>query len=630
MTKKEVEGLKRNPFFVALNPKENGSDYVESVLKDSFKYDGQSNDALYERILYNYCCNNSERCFDKNKDYTTITKSVVLEYLVLVDALQYFCKDEYNDKLIGIINRRQVNAKELRPILNRISFFSIRLQSDFSKLSLVLDNDIRRQFTKFNNDCIVKSLGALKAKIDKIIPGVNLKCYLDYNANILVGDLSKELISAVKEKHGYDLEKYSIIPHATTLAKVLSMAIVNDYSFWKFDYPTRTIIDFITYVDNYNGPSYAEKIIDYAFDIASNDSKLKRIFDLKMPVHFYDIEGEMIDFAITRINVGIGKQNNLLLTEEEKKGLIYPIYQGYEKSIEEGKRVFYSFIEDSYPNDNQNVLELFKDVENVIQDARAPINGVGKLKTTIHQMLEFELLGFDEAKLKETYLSTIYPGYESQENIIARFYYRLYIIKKYTNEKYLDYIYEYLYTILKMIEIKYGYKSKHTMDNKLRDERFNVLKQVLSKRGISISDEYKALYIIALLDRKYASYEESKQFAELEQYGDAIYELAVDNIIFYDRDHEVELNHQAREKYVNADAQVLISKKIGLNDAYISKLNDASNEKYTRNELYEEGIYNKFSGHFLADSLEMVIAVVAKEFGIQTALEFTTNIILET
>ena len=47
MTKKEVEGLKRNPFFVALNPKENGSDYVESVLKDSFKYDGQSNDALY-------------------------------------------------------------------------------------------------------------------------------------------------------------------------------------------------------------------------------------------------------------------------------------------------------------------------------------------------------------------------------------------------------------------------------------------------------------------------------------------------------------------------------------------------------------------------------------------------------
>ena len=42
------------------------------------------------------------------------------------------------------------------------------------------------------------------------------------------------------------------------------------------------------------------------------------------------------------------------------------------------------------------------------------------------------------------------------------------------------------------------------------------------------------------------------------------------------------------------------------------------------------GLSNELQGNYIADSLEMIIGVLAKEFGVQKALDFTTKIILET
>ena len=46
------------------------------------------------------------------------------------------------------------------------------------------------------------------------------------------------------------------------------------------------------------------------------------------------------------------------------------------------------------------------------------------------------------------------------------------------------------------------------------------------------------------------------EFPQLEQFGDAIYELAVDNIIFYNPN--TTLTHQRREDFVKSEAQIKV------------------------------------------------------------------------
>jgi dsRNA-specific ribonuclease len=190
-------------------------------------------------------------------------------------------------------------------------------------------------------------------------------------------------------------------------------------------------------------------------------------------------------------------------------------------------------------------------------------------------------------------------------------------------------MYEFLYEILKDLEIKYSFKSTYVLDVEYRNKNYQGLKEILSKRGFKIDDSFKDLYIISLLDRKYATAKEASMFAELEQLGDAIYELAVDNILFYDKQMRFNLNHQSREELVKADAQLIVSKKIGLDKLYISKFTNMINTKYDQSEFMEQSVTGGFSHHYLADSLEMVIGSIGKEFGIQKALDFATDIILE-
>ena len=625
MTKKDIEGFLSNPFFVALKPNKEDSIEVESLLNNAFKFGMHENDYPFERLL----SDNGYRNDEFNQKYIAIVKRVFLEYLIQEDALKYFCLPEEYDKVVELINRKQITAKQVVAVLSRLSYFLNASHFDLRDLSLILKNDIKRQITSFENDYVIKSMGPFKKRIDSIASGVNLKCYLDFNKNYFFGSLSDELTSYIAKTHGYKIYNDNEYLKKTTLEKVLSLAILNDEKFWNFNYPSKALFAFLTLVEKYNDVKHAIKIIDYAFEEACNDPKIKKLYEEKLPFYLYDFEEGMISFASSRFNTYFSKVTDIKLTDEEKKGFIYPIYKGYEKEIEEGKNIFLDFIKKQYPNDSDKIIEIFSNVETVIQDEEPNNDVVSKRRCTIHQMLESELLAFEDVPTKEKYLSIFYNDYENQDNILARFYYRLYIIKKYTKDLYETCIYEYLYRMLKMIDFKYHITCENVTDQSFRKSKVDIAIDVLAKRGINISDSYINLLTIALLDRKYATFDEAAMFAELEQFGDAIYELAVDDILFYDPEFKTSLNHQEREKYVNANAQVKVARAIGLDKAYISKLDDEFNNKYDDYELYTSGLNTAYEKHYLADSLEMVVAVVAKEYGIQKALDFATSIILE-
>ena len=633
MTKKDIEGFLSNPFFVAIKPKNNEEINVELMLKNSFEYGNRGNDYIIERILERYSSNNGENYRDYRDNYIVVVKQVLLECLILEDALKYFCLDNEYDKIVELIERKQIQAKQVVGVLNRVTYFLDVTNADIASLSLKLGNDIKRQIVKFQNDFVIKLMGPLKTKIDSITSGVSLKCYLDFyqERHSIYTPLSKEIITYVKETHGYDLNQLDDYNKRTSLERVLSISLLNNTSIWNFNYPTKALFYFVALVESYNDIKHATKIIDYAFSEACKNPKIKKLYDNKIPFNLYDFEDEMISFASNRINVNFSNKTDIKLSDDEKKGLIYPIYKGNEKQIEEGKALFLDFLQTQYQNDYNKILDLFNDIENAIQDEESKNDGmVRKRRVTIRQMLDCDVLGFRDIDDKRKYLSVFYNDFEARENTLARFYYRIYIIKKYT-ANFDSYVYEYLYPMLKMIDSKYHITCKNVTENSLREPKYQLLKDILAKRNINIDDSYKNLYIIALLDRKYATFDEAAMFAELEQYGDAIYELAVDNILFYDPEFKTALDHQEREKYVNAKSQIVVSQKLGLDKAYISKLHDTFNNKYDDYdyEYYETGLSGQNEGNYIADSLEMIIAVIAKEFGIQKALDFTTSIIIE-
>ena len=540
MTKKDIEGFLSNPFFAALRTQKDEPDleWFKDVFEDAFKNDSNDRMYLYDSILRKYYEINGnlsslgERQFNAN--YLIFVEQAVLEYFVQEEVLHYFCLSQEYDKVIGLINRKQTSSKLLILILSRISRIVEALRPNIERLTLILSNDIKRRVVTFNNDYVMKEMGQFKSKIDSITSGVNIKCYLEFHKPGLYYSTkpSDDLLSYVKEKHGYDLmrDDSSWLEGHKHLKELLSIALLDDEKLWSFDrFNEKTIVDFVALVEKYNDIKHAEKIIDYAFEEACKNPIIKVLYDNKLPLALYNIEETLINWSLNRLDVYLSKVVDFKIEKSELKGFIYPFYKGYDEYITLGKEVFINFIKDVYPKDYERVLSDFYNLNYIIQEEK---NTLGKTRKalTIRDILDYHVLGYDKVEEKKKYLSLGIKDFFNDESVLGRLYYRIYIIDKYAKELSFECIYEYLYEVLKVIEKNTKLKSSYVLNTQLRDTNYSLLKEILLKYNLSVDDKYKHLYINALLDRKYATAEEASRFAELEQFGDAIYELAVDNI----------------------------------------------------------------------------------------------------
>ena len=635
MHKEGIEGFFGNPFFDALVNEAKKPDFIKLQLKNCKLY---SNVNSSENLFWEL--SNSFKGIIDNNIPTTSNKHFDIIMIALVEAFKendlliYFCDDEEDiNKLEELIKRNQTNSKLFITVSQRICYFLNHIDYDKKNLSALLFLSIKSKIDDYNNSHILKEMGPFKKVIDKITSGVSIYCYLDFEKHY-DREFSKNLVNYVKEKHGYYLSEgaYEYLIKRKDV-DILSLAVLNDDNFWKLygSFESKNIINFASLVEKYNGFAHATKIIDYAYSQAYKDPKCKYLYDNKLPLCYSDdLELKMADNCAKILERRFGKLFNFTLSDEERRGLIYPIFSGYDDYISQGKELFESFIVKAYGNQSNIVLEIFNNLDNLIQDEVFKDIDHVKQKVKLHDYLEYELLGWDNKReAKEKFLGGYFENYESDESVLGRFYYRLYLISKYTKDASEECIFEYLFGMLSMIDEKYGTKCTYGFDQTLRDNGYEGLKKLLSKYDISVDDEYKDNYVIALLDRKCATLVEAMKFAELEQLGDAIYELAVDNIIFYHPDSDINLDYPIVEKYIKATAQVDVAKKIGLDKLYISKLRAKLNTKYIYNEGYEIGPISNEEEKFIADSLEMVIGAIAKEFTVQKALDFATIVILE-
>ena len=635
MHKEGIEGFFGNPFFDALVNKEKKPDFIKLQLKNCKLY---SNVNSSENLFWEL--SNSFKGIIDNNISTTSNKHFDIMMIALVEAfkendlLVYFCDDEEEvNKLEGLIKRNQTNSKLFTTVSQRICYFLDFIEYDKKTLANMLFLSIKSKIDDYNNSHILKEMGPFKKVIDEITSGVSIYCYLDFEKKFR-NDYSKELIDYANKKHGYYLNDvdYEYLFQRKNL-DILSLAVLNDTNFWKTDeYISRkTIMEFAGLVEKYNGFTHATKILDYAFLKACENPICKYLYDHKLPLYYSDdLEMKIATNCAEIIERRFGKLFNFKLSDEEKRGLIYPLFPGYDKNINVGKELFERFIVKAYGDDSNTIFEIFKDSNNLIQDAAFVDENRSKREVKLHDYLEYELVGWDNKKeAKEKFLGGYYKNYESDESVLGRFYYRLYLISKYTKDASEECIFEYLFDMFSMIDEKYGTKCTYGFDQTLRDNSYEGLKNILIKYNIDIDDAYKDNYVIALLDRKCSTIVEAMKFAELEQLGDAIYELAVDNIIFYHPDSDINLDYPIVEKYIKATSQIDVAKKIGLDKLYISKLQAKLNKKFINNEGYEIGSISNEEEKYIADSLEMVIGAIAKEFTVQKALDFATSVILE-
>ena len=199
-------------------------------------------------------------------------------------------------------------------------------------------------------------------------------------------------------------------------------------------------------------------------------------------------------------------------------------------------------------------------------------------------------------------------------------------------------LFEVYYDLFQFIEENTGIKTSYQRNVDRRDEKYTELKSVLAQYGLNVSDKYKSDYIISLLDRKVAIREESERFPILEQLGDAVYGLAVAEMLFYDYWLETDNIAQVFENYIGAKEQIKVAKKMGIDRLYLSAY--SLPKKYERdilinpdNEIYilqQEREQLENDKKYLADSLEMVIGTICKEFGYKTAIEFTKTLLRKT
>ncbi len=198
-------------------------------------------------------------------------------------------------------------------------------------------------------------------------------------------------------------------------------------------------------------------------------------------------------------------------------------------------------------------------------------------------------------------------------------------------------LFEVYYDLFQFIEEKTGIRTSYQRNTEGRDEAFNQLKLILNKHGVEASGEFKQDYIISLLDRKVAIREESERFPVLEQLGDAVYGLAIAEMLFYCGD-EIENFAELFEHYTCAETQIEVAEKAGIDKLYLSSyslprkyerdiLINPDDEAYIIEQEREQLGNGK---KYIADSLEMVIGTVCKDCGYKTAIEFTKKLLRET
>lgn len=564
---------------------------IVSEFYDRYRREDQDIQRIVCKSIFDWCLNSSD--FAES----------VLEKNEYEKACNLFKRKQY----VGVLNK-----------LLKIFYSVINYTKLIDKMKLILSISIVNGVAELENEIIEKNFSLLKNKIIEIASGVKNECYLKRNTNLRIVNFNEQIADYIKKKYNYNVNTncYGCYFDYNTSATIfLRKFLIEDEDFWKNNC-NFNIIAFINNVTEFNSFKQACKIVDYIFEKIQAHEYYNVIVENNLPLTILSRESliNLIEKRVKNYTFGRFECDELRpLTANEMSYFSYPIKDEHsiDTEIFEGKKVFNDFIKFSYPDNSNEVIEIFSKPNAMIFEKTAYGNSIA-------EYVDNGLIDFNGRNMHRILLEKVHAKFFADENVLSRMYLKCFLFKKIFGSETNNKLYQLFFDIFKNIEVIYGIKTTLQLDTSLRERKYKSLCNILKSYEIDIrNSKYKNDYIVAILDRRFATIEEAEKFPALEQYGDAIWDLAISEIIFYDyRNYSNEEDQQlvkSTEELKNAGYQSQVSKKTGLSDTYIV----SSKEFIDKEEKC------------LADSLEMIVAVIAKEFGIESSIKFIQNILLQ-
>lgn len=582
--------------------------------------------------------------------------------------------EEEFEKSLTLFSRKQYDSKLLNILLSKfcvlLSDNMLRKENSLNTINTLLRLDILRTVTELREQQVEKTFSPLKKQIDKIAAGVKGICYLaaespsNYGVHVSLDcNIKTELNEYVRQKYSYDFNarngnwNLSLLilsnNHLEDINRIFQKALFDDDEFWS-GHKNFNILTFIEVVSDVNDARHAEKIIDHIFAEISKTQYGKAIIEKSLPLVFlkkddflYGLEWRTFRFTFERFK---GYYDLQTVSQEH---LCYPFAQvsDAENKLIKGKQLIEDFLRVIYPNDFLRILGILKAEITAPSSGfsckkQALCNNNGKLEVSdkdfdewnIQHIFDYPTFGYHTKIIDREAVSVYCQEYFFAENIWNRLYLKAYYMFELEKNKKKCFanLFEVYYDLFQFIEEKTGIKTSYQRNTEGRNEAYSQLETMLKQYGLEISEKHKSDYIISLLDRKVAIKEESDRFPVLEQLGDAIYGLAVAEMLFYNG----EINNIAEtfEHFTCAKSQIETAKKIGIDKLYLSSyslprkyesdiLINPDRESYV---LQQEREQFENDRKYIADSLEMIIGTICKDCGFKIAIDFTKKILKAT
>ena len=629
----------------------NGQSFATKMLEIS---------GLHSRNYVNYA--EDEPCMIKACEH------VALKFMLCdSDLANDLLSEEEREKALALYARKQYNSKLLKDLLCK---FWILLNEQFPNRYgevNIFTIPIIDEFRKVQEDEINRSYEQLKKIIEKVASGVKNNCYRNAELISFFNDdrtpLNDELNQFLFKRTNYDFNKaiergsdsqsiviyYNRVKNNSSALQtsinnnnILQLALVNDESFWS-KHNNFNIISFLNEIVEENDIRHAEKVLSFIFDNLQKMPNMNLVIKNNFPLYMSkynelveSLEDQTFRFSFKRL------ESYCDLSKVKSVPLCYPMSKAEPSFFEIGKKVWERFISKyNYPNDYDIVNRYISDEINQF------VAGDKHNYDDIAVILDSASFHYSADSEDRRLFSAYHPDCFSFENIWNRVYLKAYCVTLLSDDeqKQFSYLQRIFVDLIKTIEKRIKICTVHQLDTTTRDKHYSNLKKLLKTYGIEVNDEHKSNYIISLLDRDTAMIEEAKAFPMLEQIGDAIYGLAVAELLFYNPDNLFyPMNNydpdgkniaERFEKFTRAEAQVLISKKHKIDELYLqtglpAKFTEYDSIFFDYDTLNEEQLQALNKEKYIADSLEMIIGTIFIDKGINHALNFAKQLLRKT
>lgn len=581
----------------------------------------------------------------ENGDFVTACEKAILDFCTesTTFARDTLPEEEYR-KAGELCRRKQYESKTLRSLLAK--FFRLlksggsadaRVRRFQDLFLLSIDRTVRA----LREERADRAFGPLKKQIGKVASGVRAECYAlaEGLSDSYEWTLSDGLNAYSADRFSYDFNRAMSPRHDSLFMKpgrqeslnaALQRLLLDDAAFWK-EHPSFSVAGFLRHTEELNGETHARKILAHIYENATASETGARLLKANLPLDYIDGEALRAGMEQRTFRMALARfEGKYDLSKARGMQFCYPYSKtaGAGGLIAHGETIISDLFRAVYPDGSETAIGF---VRSELENPSPVMEGK---PWTLRDVFDSFTFGYWKDCDDRAVANLFCPGYSDAENIWDRCCIMACAVESFSTgrEDCLRNLFEIYYDVFQSIGERLGLKTSYQRDAAGREERYRILKDTLKENGVGISDSRQSDYTVSLLDRKVAVAAEMERFPVLEQMGDAVYGMAVAEMLFYDPGSDREGMAREIESRIRASSQVKVAKKMGLDRLYLSAT--SMQRKYADDVLINPSFPQDYSAtgdageeKYLADSLEMVLGAVCLDCGQDTAVTLAKKLI---